>query len=197
MSLFSFSYFSFQTTQVLERARKAEAEASSLKAQLKAETSQSKKSLREMEAQVSQSNAISQKSEREVITLRESMKHLSAGWKQELESLKLDVTKREERCRKEGEEMGAKYRKLVEEVKEERAAYASVKELKADLERVATEWESSVKAQLADVKAGVSKSQVESEMAGKIAQYVFINLIFNFAIWTQSCAGMYQMNSSG
>ena len=127
-----------------------------------------------MEAQVSQSNAISQKSEREVITLRESMKHLSAGWKQELDGLRSDIMKREERCRKECEEIGEKYRKLVELVKKERAEYASVKEFKAALERIATEWESSLKAQLAELKAGLSKSQVESELAGKIAQYVSI-----------------------
>lgn len=106
------------------------------------------------------------------------MKHLSVGWKQELESLKSDMTKREDRCRKESEEIGEKYLKLVELVKKERAEYATVKDLKGDLERVTKEWESSVTAQLADVKAGVSKSQVESEAAEKMAQYVSMKSTF-------------------
>lgn len=109
------------------------------------------------------------------------MKHLSVGWKQELESLKSDMTKREDRCRKESEEIGEKYLKLVELVKKERAEYATVKDLKGDLERVAKEWESSVTAQLADVKAGVSKSQVESEAAEKMAQYVSMKSTFTCA----------------
>jgi len=163
--------------EVLERARKAEAEVANLKTQLKAETTQSKKSLREMEAHVSQANAISQKSEREVVTLRESMKHLSVGWRQELDSLKSDMTKREERCRKECEEVGQKYRGLVEQVKKERSDYAAVKVLRGELERVVKEWESSMTAQLAEVKQGVSNSQAESEAAGKVAQDVSNELL--------------------
>lgn len=132
-----------------------------------------------MEAQASQSSAISQKSEREVVTLRESMKHLSVGWKQELESLKSDMTKREEKCRKECEEIGQKYGILVAQVKKERADYTTVKELRGDLGRVAKEWESSMTAQLSVVKEDVSKSQAESEAAGKMAQYVSTNFAFD------------------
>jgi len=105
------------------------------------------------------------------------MKHLSVGWKQELESLKSDMTKREERCRKECEETGQKYGILVAQVKKERADYATVKELKGDLGRVAKEWESSMTAQLSVVKEDVSKSQVESEAAGKMAQDVSNELL--------------------
>jgi hypothetical protein len=70
--------------QVLERARKAEAKVVSLKAQLKAETTSSKKSLCEMEVALTESTqagtALSSKSEREYITLRDSLKGMKTAW---------------------------------------------------------------------------------------------------------------------
>ena len=99
--------------KVLERARKAEAEAAALKTQLKSETSTSKKSIREMEAQVAQCTAVSQKSEREYITLRDAIKHLGDGWKQDVERLKREMHERETKWKKEAEDVGFKYRRLL------------------------------------------------------------------------------------
>ncbi len=80
--------------QLLERARKAEAEASSLKAQLKSETSTSKKTLRGMESSLAEATALSQKSEREYITLRDSIKGLVESFKTDAERLREEMRKR-------------------------------------------------------------------------------------------------------
>lgn len=125
-----------------------------------------------MEAQVSQSNAVSQKSEREVITLRDSIKQLSVGWKQELESVKNEVGKREEKCKKEAEEIGRKYVRLLELVKEEREERTRVQELRDAMDRLQEEWEGSMKGELKGLHDGVQRSEKDSAEANKIAQYV-------------------------
>lgn len=106
--------------QVLERARKAESEAQSYKIQLKQETTSAKKSLREMETHLAESTALSTKSEREYITLRESLKHLTEGWKADLSRIKEDTQRREKTLRSEAEKMGKKYEELVKVAEEER-----------------------------------------------------------------------------
>ncbi|KAJ3511614.1 hypothetical protein NLJ89_g4000 [Agrocybe chaxingu] len=97
--------------EVLERARKAEAEATTLKAQLKSETSTSKKTIRDMESALAESTALSSKSEREYITLRDSLKSMTESWKSDTERLRDEMRKREEKVRAEAE----KVKKLREE----------------------------------------------------------------------------------
>jgi len=104
--------------QVLERARKAEAEAASLKQHLKQETSTSKKTIREMETQLAESTALSKKSEREYITLRDSIKSMSDTWKLDVESLKSEMRKKEDKWRREVDGVGKKYKDLCLAVKE-------------------------------------------------------------------------------
>jgi len=104
--------------QVLERARKAEAEAASLKQHLKQETSTSKKTIREMETQLAESTALSKKSEREYITLRDSIKSMSDTWKLDVESLKSEMRKKEDKWRREVDGVGKKYKDLCLTVKE-------------------------------------------------------------------------------
>ena len=85
-----------------------------------------------MEAQVAQCTAVSQKSEREYITLRDAIKHLGDGWKQDVERLKREMHERETKWKKEAEDVGFKYRRLLSQVEKERALQTSVKELKAE-----------------------------------------------------------------
>ena len=66
-----------------------------MKAQLKSDTSSYKRSVREMETQVQQSTAVSTKCEREYLTLRDSIKHLSEGWKTDVDKLKKEMNERE------------------------------------------------------------------------------------------------------
>lgn len=157
---------------MLERARKAEAEAATLKAQLKADTSASKKTMREMESQMQQSTAISQKSEREYITLRDTIKQLSEGWKTDMEKLKVEMRKREEKWRAEAVEVGVKYKKLLEEVEKERGEQQSLLAIREEMERVQKEWEGAFLAQLKELQGGIGRSERETEAAGKTARYV-------------------------
>jgi chromosome segregation ATPase len=157
-------------SQVLERARKAEADATSLKSQLKTETTNSKKALREMEAALSESTALSQKSEREYITLRDSIQGLVDSWKTDTERLREEMRKREEKWRKEAELVGSKYKKLVEDVRTAHTDRAKVTDLRVEVDHVSKEIEDGFREEIERLKAEVEQSSEDSETAGQIAK---------------------------
>jgi hypothetical protein len=99
--------------EVLERARRAESEASNLRAQFKNETTNSKKSIREMEVALAEAKAISQKSEREYLTLKDAVKALQEGWQTDVGRLQDEVKQKEEVWKKEIEQMNLKYKTYV------------------------------------------------------------------------------------
>lgn len=158
--------------EVLERARKAETEAVALKAQLKAETTNSKKSLREMETALAESTALSSKSEREYITLRDSLKGMKTAWRTDVDSLREDMHKREERLRNEVETAGRKYTKLLEESKLRKADVASVQQLREEDARTRQQVEEEFREQIDTLKEQVRSSSGASERAEKTAEHL-------------------------
>ncbi|EKM50610.1 uncharacterized protein PHACADRAFT_213510 [Phanerochaete carnosa HHB-10118-sp] len=162
--------------EVLERARKAEAEVLTLKGQLKTETTTSKKSLREMEAALAEAQMRSQKCEREYVTLRDSLKGLVESFKQDHDGLRDEMRKREEKMRREAEEVQKKYVKLIEEVRKEREeegrGMKEVVRLKDDSLRVTKEIEEGLKEEVARLRAEVDRSNRESEGAIKTAKHL-------------------------
>ena len=157
--------------QVLERARKAEAEVTTLKAQLKTETSTSKKSLREMESALTESTALSQRSEREYITLRDSVKHLTDSWKGDIDRLKDEMRKREDKVKSEGERLGAMYKDLLSELKKTKEGKHEVTRLweedKKKDEEVKKFWTEEVER----IKQGVERQEKKGEEAHQIARW--------------------------
>jgi hypothetical protein len=154
----------------LERARKAEAEVTTLKAQLKSETSTSKKSLREMESALTESTALSQRSEREYITLRDSVKHLTDSWKHDIDRLKDEMRKREDKVKGEGERLGKMYKDLVSELKKAQEGEQEVKQLwdrdKKQDEEVKKVWVEEIER----IKQGVERQEKKSDEAHRIAR---------------------------
>ncbi|KAH9967169.1 hypothetical protein BC827DRAFT_1264045 [Russula dissimulans] len=158
--------------EVLERARKAEAEAVALKAQLKAETTSSKKSLREMEVALTESTALSSKSEREYIALRDSLKGMKSAWRADVDSLREDMRKREEKWRSEAETAGKKYAKLVEESKARRTDVQNVEKLREEDARIRREVEEEFREQIRVLRERVQSSSAASEKAEKTAEHL-------------------------
>ncbi|KAA1470170.1 hypothetical protein DENSPDRAFT_849378 [Dentipellis sp. KUC8613] len=156
--------------EVLDRARKAEAEAAALKTQLKSDTAITKKSLREMEAALSESTALSSKSEREYITLRDSLKEMKESWRADTEGLREEMRKREERWRKEAEETARKYKRMLEEAKARRGDVQSVEQLRGRQEVVRKEIEDEFKAEIADLRTKMDKSAQEHDQACATAE---------------------------
>ncbi|KAF8902409.1 hypothetical protein CPB84DRAFT_1707688 [Gymnopilus junonius] len=158
--------------EVLDRARKAEAEAASLKTQLKTETTTSKKTLREMEAALSESTALSQKSEREYITLRDSLKQLTESWKYDTDRLREDMRKREEKLQAEAQRVGKMYRELVEQVQKKNEAREEVRKLEEEDKKKTEDVERFWRDQIDALKEKIEKEGKESVDAKKIADHL-------------------------
>ncbi|KAF5379359.1 hypothetical protein D9757_007676 [Collybiopsis confluens] len=162
--------------EVLERARKAESEATQLRTQLKSETSQSKKSLRDMEHQVAESTALSQKSEREYLVLRDSLKHLTDSWKHDTDRLRDEIKKREEKWKAEAEVMGKKYRKLVEEVQASRKCDDGIRVLREEERKTDTDVEEMWTREIQKMRKAVEKSGKEGEDVAETARQLSAEL---------------------
>lgn len=166
------------TFQVLDRARKAEAEVVELKAQLKAETTMSKKTIREMDTALSESTVRSQKSEREYITLRDSLKGLVEGFKVDHDRLREEMRKREDRVRKEAEDVAKKYKKLVAQVTKERedrgAGLEEIVRLKEESEKMRKEMEDRIREEVNKLRGEVDKNALTNDATAETAKYVAI-----------------------
>ncbi|KAF7370473.1 hypothetical protein MSAN_00679100 [Mycena sanguinolenta] len=155
--------------EVLERARKAEAEAAALKTQLKTETTTSKKAVRDMETALAESTALSQKSEREYITLRDSIKGLVEGFKSDTDRLRAEMTKREEKWRGEAESAGKKYRLLLEKIKDAGEGRAEIKAAREAEQAAQRELQKGWQEEIQRLKEEIDRSSKESEESGNVA----------------------------
>ncbi|KAJ7105488.1 hypothetical protein C8R43DRAFT_1046547 [Mycena crocata] len=162
--------------EVLDRARKAEAEATTLKTSLKSETSTSKKTIRDMETALAESTALSQKSEREYITLRDSIKGLVDGFKTDTERLRNEMTKREDKWRTEAESVGKKYRLLLEEIKGAGEGRAEIQQAREAELKASRELEKEWQEEIARLKGEVDRSNKDSEEAGDTARQLAAEL---------------------
>ena len=169
ISVFSLVLCSF-FPEVLDRARKAEAEAATLKSQLKTETTTSKRSLREMEASLAESTALSQKSEREYITLRDSIKNMTESWKHETDRLRDEMRKREEKVKKEAETIGKKYKQLAEEMKVAQLAQTKVKDVQNEDSKIRKEIEDEFQQEMKQLKAQLEEQSDRSDQAIETAK---------------------------
>lgn len=156
--------------EVLERARKAEAEAAQLKQQLKSETTVSKKALREMESALAESTALSSKSEREYLTLRDSMKGMVESWKRDTDRLRDEINKREAKHKAEAEKIGKDYKQLMQEMKKADRGKEDYKKLKEENEARNVEVEKMWTDEIAKMRADLEQSNKESENAVKTAK---------------------------
>lgn len=98
---------------MLERARKAEAESTMLKTALKNTTSETKKTLKDMEATVNEATTVSQKAESEYATLKDSVGEMMDAWRREVQELRVEVRRKEEEWATEREEVALKYKSVL------------------------------------------------------------------------------------
>ncbi|KAJ7224098.1 hypothetical protein GGX14DRAFT_424219 [Mycena pura] len=126
--------------------------------------------IREMETGLAESTALSQKSEREYITLRDSIKGLVDGFKHDTDRLRTEMTKREEKLRSEAEAMGKKYRLLLDEVQCAGGGRTEVKRAREAEQAAAREMEKVWQEEIEGLKIEVERSNKESEEAGNTAK---------------------------
>lgn len=125
-----------------------------------------------METALAESTALSSKSEREYITLRDTLKGMKTAWRADVDSLREDMHKREERSRNEAEVAGKKYAKLLEESKLRKADVASVQQLREEDTRIRHEVEEEFREEIRTLNERVRCSSEASERAEKTAECV-------------------------
>jgi chromosome segregation ATPase len=124
-----------------------------------------------METALAESTALSSKSEREYITLRDSLKGMKGAWRADVDSIREDMRKREERWRGEAETTGKKYAKLVEESKGRKSDLRSVEQLREEDARTRREVEEEFREEIRALRDRVQSSSAASEKAEKTAEY--------------------------
>jgi hypothetical protein len=124
-----------------------------------------------METALAESTALSSKSEREYITLRESLKGMKSAWRADVDGIREDMRKREERWRSEAETTGKKYTKLLEESKARKSDLKSVEQLRDEDARIRREVEEEFREEIRALKEQVQSSSATSEKTEKTAEY--------------------------
>ncbi|RPD58985.1 hypothetical protein L227DRAFT_564427 [Lentinus tigrinus ALCF2SS1-6] len=158
--------------EVLERARKAEAEVLTLRSQLKSETTTSKKTIRDMESSLVECTARTQKAEREYVVLRDTIKDLTKSFETDAFNLREEMKRREEKLKADAEEMGRKYKSLLEAVRKERESggLGEVRWLLHENKRIAEQMEVALKEEMKDLRGEVDRHAQESDEAIQTAK---------------------------
>ncbi|KAI1790298.1 hypothetical protein LXA43DRAFT_973784 [Ganoderma leucocontextum] len=158
--------------EVLDRARKAEAEVITLKSQLKNETTTSKKTIRDMESSLTECTARTQKAEREYTVLRDSIKDLVHSFETDATDLREEVKRREDKLKADAEEMGKKYKLLLEQVQKERESggLGEIKWLLHENKRVTEQMETVLKEEMVSLRGEVDRHAQESDEAIQTAK---------------------------
>lgn len=162
--------------ELLERARKAESEVITLRAQLKSDNTMTKKNLREMEATVAEQRARTQKSEREYTTLKDSIDGMKRSWKSDMDTLREELSRRDEKARTEGAVTAKKYRKIADELKATQTGGESIKKMKAEDEKIRKEIEDGFREQIKTLKEEMAKQAKENSEAVGTARELALEL---------------------
>lgn len=123
-----------------------------------------------MEVALNESTALSQKCEREYITLRDSIKGLVESFKKDSDRLRDEMRRREEALRGEAESAGKKYKLLVEKIKSAEGERIDVKKLFEEEKRLNKEVEQAWLEDIQRLKAEIEKSDKETEEATSTAK---------------------------
>jgi gamma-glutamylcysteine synthetase len=128
-----------------------------------------------MESALSESTALSQKSEREYITLRDSIKGMTETWKQDTERLREEMRKREEKLQAEAQRLGKMYSDLAKEIQKSNEGKQTVKKLEEQDQKLSGDVEKYWAEQIQFMKQEVEKEARNSEQANKTAEYVWVS----------------------
>ena len=126
-----------------------------------------------METALAKSTALSSKSEREYITLRDSLKGMKVAWCTDVDTMQGHVQTRGALARRgEAETAGKKYANLLEENKACKADVQNVGQLRKEDARIRSEVEEEFREQIRVLKEEVQSSSAVSEKAEKTAECV-------------------------
>lgn len=125
-----------------------------------------------MEATVAEQRSRTQKSEREYTTLKESIEGMKRNWRTDIDSLREEMNRRDEKARSEAAAMAKKYRKMADELKASQTDGESIKKMKAEDEKIRKEIEDGFRDQIKILKDEMTKQAKENSEAVDTARFV-------------------------
>jgi len=131
-----------------------------------------KKNLREMESTVAEQRSRTQKSEREYTTLKESIEGMKRNWKTDIDALREEMNRRDEKARSEAVVTAKKYRKMADELKASQTDGESIKKMKTEDEKIRKEIEDGFRDQIKILKDEMAKQAKENSEAVDTARFV-------------------------
>ena len=131
----------------------------------------SKKNLREMEATVAEQRTRTQKSEREYTTLKDSIEGMKRSWRTDIDALRDEMNRRDEKARTEAVVTAKKYRKMADELKGTQTDGESIKKMKAEDEKIRKEIEDGFRDQIRTLKNEMAKQANENSEAVNTARF--------------------------
>ena len=135
-----------------------------------------------METALAESTALSSKSEREYITLRDSIKSMTESWKTDTDRLREEIKRREEKWKVEEQSMGKKYRLLVEEVQAAETARLQSVDLREENTRIGKELEEAWAEEISAMRSAMEKSNKDSEEANATAKCVVSTFLLRLVL---------------
>ena len=130
-----------------------------------------------MEATVAEQRSRTQKSEREYSTLKEGIEGMKRNWKTDIDALREEMNRRDEKARAEAAAMAKKYRKMADELKGSQTDGESIKKMKAEDKKIRKEVEDGFRDQIKILKGEMAKQAKENSEAVDTARFV-VPLIF-------------------
>ncbi|KAF8315368.1 hypothetical protein DL93DRAFT_886136 [Clavulina sp. PMI_390] len=158
--------------EVLERARKAEAEASILKVALKNTTTDTKKSLQSMETSLVEATTKSEKAEREYLALRDSLGSMRETWQREAGELRSEILLKEKEWQQERNNMVSKHQKLLELQQANGAQRSRLEDLTEERNQQNDEFVQYFRQELATLRGQFLDNAQRSSKAEITADYV-------------------------
>lgn len=125
-----------------------------------------------MEAALTESTALSQKSEREYLTLRDGLDGMAKPLKHEMDLLRKEMRTREDKVKAECERVGKMYARLAKEVQQKEKLKEEIKRIREEDGAKQKEVEKHWTDLITGIKNEVERGGQSSDEALKVAKYV-------------------------
>ena len=147
-----------------------------------------KKNLREMEATVAEQRSRTQKSEREYTTLKDSIEGMKRNWRTDIDALREEMNRRDEKARSEAAATAKKYRKMADELKASQTDGESIKKMKTEDEKIRKEIEDGFRDQITLLKGEMAEQAKENSEAVNTARFVVLFVFLPWYKFTPTCS---------
>jgi SMC interacting uncharacterized protein involved in chromosome segregation len=125
-----------------------------------------------MEATVAEQRSRTQKSEREYTVLKDGIEGMKRSWKSDMDAMREELNRRDEKARAEAAAVAKKYRKMADDLKATQPGGESIKKMKAEDEKIRKEIEDGFRDQVNTLKEEMAKQAKENSEAVATARFV-------------------------